>query len=130
MNICLLTSSFPARRDDLAQAPFVVPFIEGLKERGHRVFVFTQDRPWVQQYLPMAEGKFVFVSEKDPDLGAVKDLWLMTQCRHYVISNSTLHWWGAWFNTSQDKLVIAPEHGWGNRDILPPQWKTIGTIEP
>ena len=44
MNVCLLTSSFPARRDDLAQAPFLVPFIEGLKKRGHRVFVFTQDR--------------------------------------------------------------------------------------
>jgi glycosyltransferase involved in cell wall biosynthesis len=44
LNVCLLTSSFPARRDDLAQAPFVVPFIEELKKRGHRVFVFTQDR--------------------------------------------------------------------------------------
>ena len=28
----------------IAHAPFVVPFIEGLKKRGHRVFVFTQDR--------------------------------------------------------------------------------------
>jgi hypothetical protein len=93
-------------------------------------FVFTQDRPWVQQHLPMDEDRFIFVSEKDPDLGAVKDLWLMTQCRHYVISNSTLHWWGAWLNNNQDKLVIAPEHGWGNRDILPPQWRTIGTKEP
>jgi glycosyltransferase involved in cell wall biosynthesis len=29
---------------DTAQAPFLFPFIEGLKTRGHQVFVFTQDR--------------------------------------------------------------------------------------
>ncbi len=28
----------------MAQAPFLVDFINGLKKRGHRVFVFTQDR--------------------------------------------------------------------------------------
>jgi glycosyltransferase involved in cell wall biosynthesis len=44
LNICLLTSSFPAHRGDHIQAPFLVPFIGRLKRRGHRVFVFTQDR--------------------------------------------------------------------------------------
>jgi len=45
MNICLITSSFPSRPDDIVQAPFLIDFIEGLKKRGHRVFVFTQSRP-------------------------------------------------------------------------------------
>ncbi len=44
MNICLITSSFPSRPDDIVQAPFLIDFIKGLKKRGHRVFVFTQDR--------------------------------------------------------------------------------------
>lgn len=44
LNICLITSSFPSRPDDIAQAPFLIDFIKGLKKRGHRVFVFTQDR--------------------------------------------------------------------------------------
>ncbi|NWF93577.1 MAG: glycosyltransferase [Syntrophaceae bacterium] len=44
MNICIITSSFPSHRDDLVQAPFVGNFIEGLKARGHHVFIFTQDR--------------------------------------------------------------------------------------
>jgi glycosyltransferase involved in cell wall biosynthesis len=44
MNICILTSSFPSHPDDLVQVPFLVDFITGLKRRGHRIFIFTQDR--------------------------------------------------------------------------------------
>ena len=44
MNICIITSSFPSHPDDIVQAPFLVDFIEGLKKRGHQVYVFTQDR--------------------------------------------------------------------------------------
>jgi len=44
MNICILTSSFPSNPHDIAQAPFLINFIEGLKKRGHRIYVFTQDR--------------------------------------------------------------------------------------
>jgi glycosyltransferase involved in cell wall biosynthesis len=49
MNICLVTSSFPAHPADVVQAPFLVDFIEELKKRGHRVFVFTQDRKGERQ---------------------------------------------------------------------------------
>ena len=44
MNICIITSSFPSRPDDIVQAPFLVDFIKGLKKRGHQIFIFTQDR--------------------------------------------------------------------------------------
>jgi glycosyltransferase involved in cell wall biosynthesis len=44
LNICIITSSFPSRPDDYVQAPFLPAFIEGLKRRGHHVFVFTQRR--------------------------------------------------------------------------------------
>ena len=33
----------------MVQAPFLVDFIEELKKRGHRVFVFTQDRKGERQ---------------------------------------------------------------------------------
>jgi glycosyltransferase involved in cell wall biosynthesis len=44
MNICILTSSFPSHSGDIAQAPFLIDFIKGLKNRGHQVFLFTQNR--------------------------------------------------------------------------------------
>ncbi|HVP80511.1 MAG TPA: glycosyltransferase family 4 protein [Thermodesulfobacteriota bacterium] len=69
MNICIITSSFPSRRDDTVQVPFLVEFIGELKKRGHHIFVFTQDRhgekeefledvkinwfPWVKSDKPL-----------------------------------------------------------------------------
>ena len=52
MNIGIITSSFPSNPGDVAQAPFLIPFIRGLQNRGHRVFVFTQDRPGVKEEFP------------------------------------------------------------------------------
>ena len=71
MNICIITSSFPSRPDDIVQAPFLIDFVEGLRKRGHQVFVFTQDRegekeeflkgvkvnwfPWLKSKKPLVQ---------------------------------------------------------------------------
>jgi glycosyltransferase involved in cell wall biosynthesis len=71
MNICIITSSFPSRPDDTVQAPFLIDFIRELKKRGHRIFVFTQDRegdkeeflegvkikwfPWIKSKKPLVQ---------------------------------------------------------------------------
>jgi len=44
MKICILTSSYPINRQDYIQAPFLLDFVKILIERGHRVFVYTQNR--------------------------------------------------------------------------------------
>jgi len=54
MNLCIITSSFPSHPADLAQAPFLVPFIQELQKRGHSIFVFTQDREGRKE--PFLEG--------------------------------------------------------------------------
>jgi glycosyltransferase involved in cell wall biosynthesis len=71
MNICIITSSFPSRPDDTAQAPFLIDFIRGLIKRKHQIFVFTQDRegrkeeflkgakiewfPWIKSKKPLVQ---------------------------------------------------------------------------
>jgi glycosyltransferase involved in cell wall biosynthesis len=68
MNICIITSSFPSRPDDIVQAPFLVNFIEGLKKRGHQVFVFTQDRKGEkEEFLEDVKVKwFHWIKSKKP----------------------------------------------------------------
>jgi hypothetical protein len=39
----------------------------------------------------------------------IRDLWLMTQCRHFIIANSSFSWWAAWLGSRPDSVVLCPD---------------------
>jgi hypothetical protein len=55
----------------------------------------------------------------------VECLWLLTRCRHHVISNSTFYWWGAWLSQSRqksnDQKIIAANN-FSNKNTIPVDW--------
>ncbi|MEZ7820963.1 MAG: alpha-1,2-fucosyltransferase [Patescibacteria group bacterium] len=74
-----------------------------LKFKNPRYFVFTDDVIWATNNL-LAEN-LTFVSGNQPSI----DMYLMSLCKHNIIANSTFSWWGAWFNSNDDKIIIAPK---------------------
>lgn len=84
-------------------------------------FVFAQDMDWARENI-RSSHPVSFATEKGPYEGVIQDLYLMTQCRHYILSNSSLHWWAAWLNRPSEKIVVAPSTGWPNTDMLPESW--------
>jgi hypothetical protein len=78
---------------------------------------------WCRSAFTDSEAAFVDSNGRDD---AVDDLRLMAACRHHIIANSSLSWWGAWLARHPDQIVIAPEP-WlpavdSDRDLLPTRW--------
>ncbi len=71
------------------------------------VFVFSDSPDEAKQFLP---SEFTFVKGNH----YMKDLQLMTQCTHFIISNSTLCWWGWWLANKGGK-VVAPLNWFGSK---------------
>jgi hypothetical protein len=70
-------------------------------------FIFSDDIKWCQQNLKFEES-FTFVEINPHD--EISELWLMSQCRNFIIANSTFSWWGAWLSSYASKIVIAPKN--------------------
>ncbi|MBD2028356.1 alpha-1,2-fucosyltransferase [Leptolyngbya sp. FACHB-711] len=78
------------------------------------VYVFTDDIPWVMSNFFHGED-FHLVS--GGSLLASEELYLMAQCNHQILANSTFSWWAGWLNSNTNKTVICPKK-WMNDSSL------------
>ena len=60
-----------------------------------------------------------------------EQLLLMSCCNHNIIANSTFSWWGAYFNSFENKIVCYPSEWFGpdmqldTKDLFPDDWIKI-----
>lgn len=90
-----------------------------------RYFIFTDDPEWVRSNAELPAGSTLVSHNLGP--ASFEDMRLMSQCRHFVIANSTFSWWGAWLSARPGKTVIAPaiwyEGGHSAEpDLVPVSW--------
>ena len=90
-------------------------------------FVFSDDLEWTKTNLSIPY-EVHYMDQNGPDED-YEDLRLMTQCKYYIIANSTFSWWGAWLGNYVDKIVVCPKN-WFNdpdmkTDIIPDSWVKI-----
>ena len=88
-------------------------------------FVFSNDIAWVKEHINIPNSIYVnFNSGSD----SWQDMFLMSQCKHNIIANSSFSWWGAWLNRNTNKIVITPSRFINleeNSDIIPDTWIRI-----
>lgn len=87
-------------------------------------FVFSDKPEIARQLVGLPDRGVTFVPHSN-DSSVYSDLWLMTQCKHFIVANSTFSWWGAWLSGSPCKVVVAPETGFSNQDCIPAEWTKI-----
>ena len=55
--------------------------------------------------------EFIKVSNNYTDW---QQMLIMSLCTHNIIANSSFSWWGAYFNTNSNKIVIFPSIWFGS----------------
>lgn len=90
--------------DESYYEPAMAYFYE--KYDDARFYVFSNDLDWCREHLKADNITFV-----DWNIGKDSpwDMWLMTQCKHNIVANSSFSWWGAWLNQNESKEVVAPK---------------------
>ena len=87
-------------------------------------FIFSDDPDWTNANLRLPYPATHVTHNTDRN--SHWDLWLMKQCHHHIIANSSFSWWGAWLNDRADKTVIAPKNWFAGdgspHDIIPSTW--------
>ncbi|MDD3876094.1 MAG: alpha-1,2-fucosyltransferase [Bacteroidales bacterium] len=93
------------------------------KEKNVMFFIFSDDLDWAKKAFNKINN-IIFVDIND----ACKSMYLMSCCKHNIISNSTFSWWGAWLNNNPDKIVVTPQEWFQiesklkTDDLLPKDW--------
>ena len=70
-------------------------------------------------------GRIKFISSDDGYSDTWSSLWLLTQCRHHIISNSSFYWWGAFlsahYHPNQEQHIMASDN-FANQAIYLDSW--------
>jgi glycosyltransferase involved in cell wall biosynthesis len=99
-----------------------------LENKQIKIFIFTDDINWVKENIqPHIHNDFEYVSGKG--FSDTEEHYLMSQCKHNIIANSTYSWWAAWLNPNPNKIIISPMNwfvdGRDEKDLIPKSWKKI-----
>ena len=94
-----------------------------------RYYVFSDDIEWVKNNYSFIQSQEVEFVDNGGELAVLYDFLMMKECKHFVMSNSTLSWWVQYLAENEDKLVVAPSRWlndkFGNRDIYQDTWHLI-----
>lgn len=91
-------------------------------------FVFSDNPDAACRLLDLPENVVSVLCHNRGDENAYADLWLMSQCKHFIIANSTFSWWGAWLGENENATIISPGlvkgriTAWGFDGLIPDRW--------
>lgn len=102
--------------------------IEEIVEKP-KYYIFSDDIEFVENKFDFGNREVIFVKNRNKDY---EELRLMSNCKHFIIANSTFSWWAAIISKFTDKVVIAPEtwytDGRPSSDLLDKSWKIVKNV--
>ena len=91
-------------------------------------FVFSDDIDWCLDNIKTGfPTKFMTKEYHGPKYSAY--LKLMSQCKHFILPNSTFGWWAAWMSNEPNKIIYAPKKWFTSssepKGLIPNEWRRI-----
>lgn len=85
------------------------------KYKNLKLIFFSDDINWVKQNFSYNNVLYIDnISNKNKEL---IEIYLMSQCKHAIIANSSFSWWGAYLNeNAYTNTTIAPKN-WLNNEV-------------
>lgn len=74
-----------------------------------KLLVMSDDVEWCQDNINLPNMVF----NDNLKFWDEEGIWLLSLCHHFIISNSTFSWWGAWMSRNPNKIVISPSTWFG-----------------
>lgn len=96
------------------------------KIKSIQFFIFSDDYSWAKENIKVTvENSFLI--EGNHYENSWIDMFLMSQCSHNIIANSSFSWWGAWLNENPNKIIVGPQDWFAEKsintsDLLPKEW--------
>jgi len=94
--------------------------VNACKEESPHFFFFSNGMDWVKDNMVdkiPKDIKYSFVEANDNDTGYI-DLYLISQCKHQISSNSSFGVWGGLLNRNKNKIVIIPDRWYGKSNAF------------
>ena len=88
----------------------------------HKFFIWSNDFSDLDKIFD--KNKFIFVENNNH----IIDFYLFGFAKHFIVSPSSFHWWGAWLNQNPNKIFIRPSDNLNpsnNKDFWPYSWAII-----
>jgi len=93
------------------------------KIRNPKYFVFSTDIDRARGVMSKCNtNNIVYINPIKGKRNAKFDLYLMSLCDNFIISNGTFYWWAAYLGETSKSVIISPKKGFKNLDTIPPKW--------
>lgn len=84
-------------------------------------FVFSDNVDCAKQMFKGVDGTFEYI-ETSSSNSTLDDFFIMKECKHIIMANSSYSWWAAWLNNNLGKVVIYPKDDKILTDFYPKEW--------